>query len=655
MRKRLAALLLCLFLILPAARAEDVPFQLVHEALLSTCEEHGTPIGAAGWFMLGQEKTDREWALYLAASVGRYGFMGGYCTLFSGWGGPCTVILQRVNGDWALRDVLVVEDYSEIPDIMPAKYAQKFFDGDYDALSIDRVLEADVLSQRDALGRAEPLGSHAQAGGELPDMLTVAANLLMALDDWPLGCTQVEREEAEGPMLYSKAWEGGVPAEPITVNGHPYDWGGVTGVLTCVKTNLSTGEEAGRVTAQVTMHDLTIRFQDAFGSITYALPLVYGGTEFPHYEQPTVTREGRCRMDVEVLERYLSDLPGTRHSEWEIEAQTEVSDTERFTLWRNCCHRRLRHEVLRDGAWQTDWENARFFPNFCEELFMDYQPGVSQRQESRLTREADGTLRIWGGEESATVYVSLSRSAGEWVVDTYENKFWREFGLLTDDALLVQDSPLVSDMHALYVPGGIERRAAHFDHEALWNAREPLTGLLYGDFDLVAREHLASLGLVEDYADIAGAEVLYAVLGVEAAVPVYAAPSSAAPRAAGGKAAVSLKDAVAFLCREGDWLMVLYETGAGKHRTGWVSAAAHPALAQLAPYVLPAHFEAFPARVLQKTNLLDDPLNLSGVLCALPQGTPITVLDSTAALWYVEASTQGKTWRGYVESSQVEE
>ena len=57
MRKRLAALLLCLFLILPAARAEDVPFQLVHEALLSTCEEHGAPIGAAGWFMVKMQVT----------------------------------------------------------------------------------------------------------------------------------------------------------------------------------------------------------------------------------------------------------------------------------------------------------------------------------------------------------------------------------------------------------------------------------------------------------------------------------------------------------------------------------------------------------------------------------------------------------------------
>lgn len=58
----------------------------------------------------------------------------------------------------------------------------------------------------------------------------------------------------------------------------------------------------------------------------------------------------------------------------------------------------------------------------------------------------------------------------------------------------------------------------------------------------------------------AGAEALYLCLERDVRCPVHVGSSASSPRAAGGKAAVSLRDWVIALCREGDWLMVLYET-----------------------------------------------------------------------------------------------
>ena len=196
--------------------------------------------------------------------------------------------------------------------------------------------------------------------------------------------------------------------------------------------------------------------------------------------------------------------------------------------------------------------------------------------------------------------------------------------------------------------------AATFRAQDISEAHETLLGLMNWDFDLAMREKYVNGALMDNYADIGEAQVLYAVPGIDRTVPVYVYPDTKAPRAAKGKASVSLKEPVAFLCREGDWLMVLYETGEGKHRTGWVSMQDDPVLKRIGEVSLVPHFTRDTVMVKKKTELVDDPLNIAGKLCSLKKGSRVRVLAREAPLFYVEAEVGGKTYRGYVESSCLE-
>ena len=178
--------------------------------------------------------------------------------------------------------------------------------------------------------------------------------------------------------------------------------------------------------------------------------------------------------------------------------------------------------------------------------------------------------------------------------------------------------------------------------------------LLTGELDLAVREQYVNRALMDNYADIGEAEVLYTHLGMDKTVPVYAYPDAKALRASKGKAAVSLKDPVAFLCREGDWLLVHYEIGKGKHRTGWVNMHDDPILERIAGVSMEPQFTHDPVKVKKKTDLVDDPINISGKLCTLKKGSKVTVLARKAPQFYVEATVGGKTYRGYVESECLE-
>ena len=651
--KRLCAFLLALLLVLPAARADELPSQVIHDVLLSTVSEEIGDFGAAGWAVVGEELKGRERYLYLAASVGRYGVMGGRCVMLSGWSGPCTVVFRQVNGEWTFADLLKIEDYSEIPAIMPRNIEKKFLNGQYDADGLERMLNAGI----DRLRGDVPRGDYAAAGGELPGVYILAGNLLTAFDGdgWPTGCTTLERTEDGTRVIYAKSWRADEGAQPIVtraiVNGNavPHAWGGTAGTVTLTKTRAADGYVLQTVAAHADETGMTIDLLDDFGSMRYEMAVVTGADGFPAFAQPAVTHEGACRINTEYLERCLRELPGERKAEWEIEARAQASDTERFTLLRDSCYRLLRHETLTDGAWREDWVNSRIIGDCCDVFRMDFLPGTGEKQAGRFAYAAADTLRISAGEESPTVWIELSRRGGEWLVETYENRYFREFAYLLDDCMLVQDHALAADQRALFVPGAVERRAAFFDPQVIGDAHETLTNL-YRDFDPARRERYVDLGLTVDYADIAGAEPLYASLGMDQNVPVYAYPAANAPRAANGRAAVSLNGPVAFLCRENGWLMVLYETGTGGHRTGWISADADPILARIAALTLPARFSRRQAQVIRETALTDDPISGGGVLCPLKKGAEITVLSDGAALYYAEARVNGKTWRGYVES-----
>ncbi len=656
--KKLFSLLCVWVLILSVsgnpAVADELPTSYIEAMLLSTLSEDMGEFGAVGYDILGQKKDGRDWYVYLAASAGRYGYMGGYCTLFSGWGGPCTLVFQKVNGEWFPKELLMVEDYSEIPEIMPKKMEQKFLRGMYSEKKIDSMLQDSI----DQFRRADaPMGSYAEAGGELSGIMTVASNLLISLHQpWPLGCTTVERVEDGQRMLYTRTWtkDAGVEDELETVFGDgmaPYHWGGTTGTETLVKTRQEDGKVLETITARASMNELSVVFRDLYGSITYTLPLVMTANHYPEYQQPAVIRQGDCRMDVEGFERYLTELPGERKSEWVTEAQVNVSDTERFTLQRDTCYHRLFHEWLTDGQWETDWINHEIIGNHCESMSMRFEPGESRQETGRFSRTLRDQVCLYAGND----WIGLSRNdAGAWQVDTVDFRYYNEHAYFLDDCMLIQDSFLSSGQHALFVPQGINRDASTFRARDVFESHASLMRLLNWDLDLAIREQYVNAALMDNYADIGEAEVLYARLGIDGTVPVYACPDTHAPRAAKGKAAVSLKDPVAFLCRRGDWLMVHYETGKGKHRTGWVNMHDHPILERIAKVSMEPEFTHDTVKVKKKTVLVDDPIQVSGTLCTLKKGSQVTVLARKAPLFYVEATVGGKTYMGYVESEYLE-
>ncbi len=657
-----AICLICSLLILlsvswSSALAEEIPAHFIEALLLTTVSEDRGEFGAVGYDILGQKKDGRDWSFYLAACVGRYGYMGGYCTQFSGWSGPCTLVFQKVNGDWFPKDILLVEDYSEIPEIMPKNMENKFLKGKFSEKKINQMLQTHI----DQFRRSNaPMGTYAQAGGKLPGVITVAGNLLIGFDDpWPMGCTTVEKVEDGQRMVYSRTWAPDEGAEEILKTAfddvsYLYDWGGTTGTETLVKTRQEDGKVLETITAHASLNELTVLLEDEYGSIFYSLPLKMTGNHYPEYRQPTVVCKGSCRIDVEGFERYLAQLPGERSSEWTEEAQISVSETERFTLLRDTCHHRLCHETMTDGQWETDWVNDQIIENQCTSLSMRFLPGEGLQETARFRRTVRDQLFIFSGGEHPDTWIELSRSSNDkWQVDTVDCACYAEHAYLLDDCMLVQDASLSSDSHALFVPQAISREASFFRSRGVFEAYETLMGLLHWDFDLAIREKYVNAALMDNYADIGEAEVLYASLNTDRTVPVYAYPDTAAPRAAKRKAAVSLKAPLAFLCREGDWLMVLYEIGKGKHRTGWVNIHEDPVLGRIADVSMAPDFTHDTVHLKKKTVLVDDPLNVTGTLCTLKKGTKVTILSRNAPLFYVEATVSGKMYRGYVESHNL--
>lgn len=93
MKKR-AALILLLLLglsIYPAFAQEAIPDELLHEALLSDrYYRKDVEYLVEGHQILGTSRDGNRVEVYLSASVGGYGFMGGSFLLQCGWGGACT-------------------------------------------------------------------------------------------------------------------------------------------------------------------------------------------------------------------------------------------------------------------------------------------------------------------------------------------------------------------------------------------------------------------------------------------------------------------------------------------------------------------------------------------------------------------------------------
>ena len=139
-------------------------------------------------------------------------------------------------------------------------------------------------------------------------------------------------------------------------------------------------------------------------------------------------------------------------------------------------------------------------------------------------------------------------------------------------------------------------------------------------------------------------------------LPVYAAPSAAAFRAANGKAAVSTTESVYALGYDGGWMLVIYEVNKGGYRVGYVDASQIKGKLPDLPYL--AWPESTPdATAIIDLKLTDDPALTESALTTIPAGTRVTYLTTmyNSSAWdYVETTVNGQAARGFVKAGYLD-
>ena len=627
----------------PVSLAEEIPEQLIHETIIAYANQYPRPeyeFSAEGHHVLGTETNGYEMKIYLTVSSGCFGFIGGRFACQSGtFGAPYTIVAQKIGSEWRLKALLEIEDYNEIPFIFPERYEKLFFSTACGE-EINRQMIEQARAYLDELGRTEPIGEENFESSPLP---VVASNLLISAFDsepWPdysFG-TRETLENGER-FLYTRTWQAEEGAKDLYLTENDIALGRDSkgpGTLTMVKARKDAGEELERITVTVRANrELTVFFKDAYGSLLYEFPYnpdgPYGSGA---YLRPTVTAEGSCAIDTVKLDRAIDELDGETRSTITLEAECSVSDSERFALLKDRSLHTLQFQRLQDGAWTTVWERDDLIPATS-------LPVILYGDATHLT--------ILAGEESPSVYISLSRKpGGEWQVDFYQSYSSTDFSIaeIHDDYLVVyRYPPEATGTWRGLVFQCIDRSAAALSPSLLYK--------LYIQISSERSEvHLpdALPDLTDDFETLAGGEMLYLSPEIETSVPVYSAPSASALRAANGKAAVSLNGPFGVLgCADG-WLFVLYETSSGKFRTGWVEAAGiEPLEIALAEATL-LSFAGNPLTLSGETALFDDPVNRAGALCTLPAGTAVSVLaESGYRMPYVETEKDGARCRGFIE------
>lgn len=623
----------------PVSLAEEIPEQLIHDTFIAYANQYPSPeyeFSAEGHYVLGTETNGYEMKIYLTVSSGCFGFIGGRFACQSGtFGAPYTIVAQKIGSEWRLKALLEIEDYNEIPFIFPERYEKLFFSTACSE-EINRQMIEQAQAYLDELGRTEPIGEENFESSPLP---VVASNLLISAFDsepWPdhsFG-TRETLENGER-FLYTRTWQAEEGAKDLylTENDSAIDRDSKgPGTLTMVKTRKDTGEELERITVTVRANrELTVAFEDAGGSVRYEFPYDPDGET---YLRPTVTAEGSCAIDTVRLDRAIDELDGETRSMITLEAECSVSDSERFALLKDRSLHTLQFQRLQDGAWTTVWERDDLIPATS-------LPVILYGDATHLT--------LLAGEESPSVYISLSRKpGGEWQVDFYQSYSSTDFSIaeIHDDYLVVYRYP--SEATGTWrglVFQCIDRSAAALSPSLLYK--------LYIQISSERSEvHLpASLpDLTDDFETLAGGEMLYLSPEIETSVPVFSAPSVNALRAANGKAAVSLNAPFGVLgCADG-WLFAFYETDAGRFRTGWIEAAGIKPLEIALAEAAPLSFDSAALVLSRETALFDDPVNRAGALCTLPAGTAVSVLvESGYRMLYVETEKDGARCRGFIE------
>lgn len=657
-RYRFAALICALLCLMAGAcvAEEWTPAHeaLVHEALLGTMPAKYYPdceFFAEKHAVLGtQEKPDGALEVYLSASVGGYGFMGGGFVNLCGWGGPCTVVLHRIDGEWAIREVLEIEDYNQIPDIMPKEMERRFYAQGSDAAA-EAALRAEIQAYLDGIGRTEPILPYTDVCGETSGMLTQASNLMMCVGkDYPLTVTTQEKLEKDGRRyVYAREWtpDADGPHDVIySVEGLPLLTRGTTGTETLTKTRKADGRVVERIVIRAERYQLILSMWDEGGD---AQMVFHFDENQGEYLMPTIERYGDCGMEDSRRAWGLPEDPLAVGGE--VLAQAALDDTH-FVLERRDGKNRLVCMAVQDGRWQRVWESDALVPDTpygSANMIPDKKEEEAIAEYPRFCVHYGDTLALYAGDADAEherYSLLLERGAdGAWRVAMYSDDTVHAY--LQDDRLLLN----AADFSAMQLAGlwfePIERRADRFDIRALRGAQSAM------------RKASAHAVDVEYFAD---AEPLHIAPGKKVSVPVHVAPDAFSPRAANGKAAVSLNDWVALLGREGDWLMVLYEVKRGTYRTGWVDASGDALLASAADMTMPARFMRRRGLYTDGTTaLFDDPVHQRGKLLDLPDNTEVTLLwegftngkTGSPDVAYVEVNADGTIWRGFVDGKKL--
>ena len=389
--------------------------------------------------------------------------------------------------------------------------------------------------------------------------------------------------------------------------------------------------------------------QDDYGSIEYVLP--FDGWD---YRQPAITRIGECCMDVERFERKCAELQPVDDEEpgvWILGAAL-ISERERFVAVRESGKNVLILEQHENALWQEVWRNPHILPDEAYDwvTLQAYPDRETQLHEYvRFSAEREETLSIYAGyngEDSGALEIQMERKSGEtWQVNAYSDSDNALHLYLFDDHLLYYAAKF-SAMHTAGLSfEKIERSAKRFDAEEARRRRDAFEG------------RMADAVHVECFA---GAEPLYISLGRKVQCPVYLAPDLNIPRAADGKAAVSLNDWVVLMGWEDGWLLALYETKKGQYRMGWIDPNSDDVLVRAAEYVMPLRYEdAYDAMTSRENTLFDDPINKTGKVAVLAAGHKITVLHvpfvaagNVQEIAYIETSIKTdageRTVRGFV-------
>lgn len=321
----------------------------------------------------------------------------------------------------------------------------------------------------------------------------------------------------------------------------------------------------------------------------------------------------------------------------EVVSTIEVSDTERFLILRRDGNQVLCHQVQKNETWRTDAENDRIFHGLKEDAYGWYGEGGFS-ESVRFAEQTPETVVIYAGEEHPCFYVELFRDEQQgWRVAMYGSDAQDLFVYLRPECLLIYaDDFSAQALAGISYDTDLDTSFAGFTPDQLAQKRD----------DLAKACEKASMPI--EY--FAGCEPLYIAPGVDTLLPVYVTPYENAPRSAHGKASVSLNDWLCVLCREGDSLMVLYETTPDHYRTGWISPSGIECLEIAAAYTQEAVWENHPdTHAVGPSVLFDDPINRTGTVCLVPDDASVPCLfHISPTLNYVEYRTNTQVWRGFI-------